>query len=128
MCDAISFRSSRCRQSGSRCAQPSWRAGSSWLGWPIESALVFGALISATDPIAVIALIKESRVTGRLSLLIEAESLFNDGAAAVLFTLILVWSAHDPASGRTRSPSSQRSPSLPAAAWPQGSASGSSRS
>jgi CPA1 family monovalent cation:H+ antiporter len=66
------------------------------LGWPIESALVFGALISATDPISVIALIKESRVTGRLSLLIEAESLFNDGAAAVLFTLILVWAAHDP--------------------------------
>ena len=68
------------------------------LGWPIESALVFGALISATDPIAVIALIKESRVTGQLSLLIEAESLFNDGAAAVLFTLILVWVAHDPSS------------------------------
>jgi len=66
------------------------------LGWPLESALVFGALISATDPIAVIALIKESRVTGRLSLLIEAESLFNDGAAAVLFTLILVWAAHSP--------------------------------
>ena len=66
------------------------------LGWPLESALVFGALISATDPIAIIALIKESRVTGRLSLLIEAESLFNDGAAAVLFTLVLVWSAHGP--------------------------------
>ena len=66
------------------------------LDWPIESALVFGALISATDPIAVIALIKESKVTGRLSLLIEAESLFNDGAAAVLFTLILVWAAHSP--------------------------------
>ena len=67
------------------------------LGWPIESALVFGALIGATDPIAVIALLKESGVTGRFSLLIEAESLFNDGAAAVLFTLILVWAAHDPA-------------------------------
>ena len=71
-----------------------------FLGWPIESALVFGALISATDPIAVIALIKESRVTGRLSLLIEAESLFNDGAAAVLFTLILIWAAHDPTSAQ----------------------------
>src|SRR5579863_8115499 len=69
-------------------------------GWPIESALVFGALISATDPIAVIALIKEARITGRLSFLIEAESLFNDGAAAVLFTLILVWAAHDPASAQ----------------------------
>ena len=70
-----------------------------FLGWPIKSALVFGALISATDPIAVIALIEESRVTGRLSLLIEAESLFNDGAAAVLFTLILVWAVHSPAGG-----------------------------
>jgi len=70
------------------------------LGWPPESALLFGALISATDPIAVIALIKESRVTGRLSLLIEAESLFNDGAAAVLFTLILIWAAHDPTSAQ----------------------------
>jgi monovalent cation:H+ antiporter, CPA1 family len=67
-----------------------------WLGWPLESALVFGALIGATDPIAVIALLRESGVTGRLRLLIEAESLFNDGAAAVLFTLILVWAAHDP--------------------------------
>src|SRR6185437_4889146 len=66
------------------------------LGWPIESALVFGALIGATDPIAVIALLKESGVTGRFSLLIEAESLFNDGAAAVLFTLVLVWAAPDP--------------------------------
>ena len=66
------------------------------LDWPPESALLFGALISATDPIAVIALIKESRVTGRLSLLIEAESLFNDGAAAVLFALVLIWTAHGP--------------------------------
>ncbi|HEY3621824.1 MAG TPA: sodium:proton antiporter [Roseiarcus sp.] len=70
-----------------------------WLGWPLESALVFGALISATDPIAVIALLKESRVTGRLGLLIEAESLFNDGAAAVLFTLILIWAVHSPEGG-----------------------------
>ena len=68
-----------------------------WLGWPTESALAFGALIAATDPIAVIALLRESGVTGRLRLLIEAESLVNDGAAAVLFTLVLVWAAHDPA-------------------------------
>ena len=67
-----------------------------WLGWPIESALVFGALIAATDPIAVIALLRESGVTGRLRLLIEAESLLNDGAATVLFTLILAFAAHDP--------------------------------
>jgi CPA1 family monovalent cation:H+ antiporter len=67
-----------------------------WLGWPVESALVFGALIAATDPIAVIALLRESGVTGRLRLLIEAESLVNDGAAAVFFALILAWAAHDP--------------------------------
>lgn len=66
------------------------------LGWAVPSALVFGALIAATDPIAVIALLRENGVTGRLRLLIEAESLVNDGAAAVLFTLILAWAAHDP--------------------------------
>jgi monovalent cation:H+ antiporter, CPA1 family len=71
-----------------------------WLGWPLESALVFGVLIGATDPIAVIALLRESGVTGRLRLLIEAESLFNDGAAAVLFTLILAWAAHGPSSAQ----------------------------
>src|SRR6516225_5191478 len=51
-----------------------------WLGWGLEPALAFGALIAATDPIAVIALLRESRAKGRLRLLIEAESLFNDGA------------------------------------------------
>ncbi len=66
------------------------------LGWQVEPALAFGALIAATDPIAVIALLRETGVTGRLRLLIEAESLVNDGAAAVLFTLILAWAAHDP--------------------------------
>jgi len=67
-----------------------------WVGWPIESALVFGALISATDPIAVIALLKEAGASGRLKLMIESESLINDGMAAVLFTTILAWAAHDP--------------------------------
>jgi CPA1 family monovalent cation:H+ antiporter len=71
------------------------------LGWPVEPALVFGALIGATDPIAVIALLRESGVTGRLRLLIEAESLFNDGAAAVLFALVLIWAAHDAANPQT---------------------------
>ena len=70
-----------------------------WHGWGLEPALAFGALIAATDPIAVIALLRESRAKGRLRLLIEAESLFNDGAAAVLFALILAWARHDPASG-----------------------------
>ena len=69
-----------------------------WVGWRPEPALVFGAMIAATDPIAVIALLHEAGVKGRLRLIIEAESLFNDGAAAVLFTLVLAWIAHDPAS------------------------------
>jgi CPA1 family monovalent cation:H+ antiporter len=57
------------------------------LGWPLKPALAFGALISATDPIAVIALLRERGMTGRLAILIESESLANDGAAAVLFAI-----------------------------------------
>jgi CPA1 family monovalent cation:H+ antiporter len=57
------------------------------LGWPVHSALVFGVLIAATDPVAVIAMFKDNRTEGRLRLLVESESLFNDGVAAVLFTL-----------------------------------------
>jgi len=59
------------------------------LGWPPAPALAFGALIAATDPIAVIAMLSEAGVKGRLRLVIESESLFNDGAAALLFALIL---------------------------------------
>jgi CPA1 family monovalent cation:H+ antiporter len=61
------------------------------LDWPLAPALAFGALISATDPVAIIAMFKDNRLHGRLSLLVEAESLFNDGAAAVLFALVLAW-------------------------------------
>lgn len=64
------------------------------LGWPFSAALLFGTLIAATDPVAVIAMFKDNGVTGRLRLLVESESLFNDGVAAVLFTLALAW-AHD---------------------------------
>jgi hypothetical protein len=61
------------------------------LGWPVSAALLFGALIAATDPVAVIAMFKDYGITGRLRLLVESESLFNDGVAAVLFTLALAW-------------------------------------
>ena len=65
-------------------------AGLVWaLRWPVAPALAFGALIAATDPIAVIAMLREAGVGGRLRLVIESESLFNDGAAALLFALIL---------------------------------------
>jgi CPA1 family monovalent cation:H+ antiporter len=52
-------------------------------------ALLFGALISATDPVAVVALFRTLGVPKRLTVLIEGESLFNDGTAIVLFNLML---------------------------------------
>jgi CPA1 family monovalent cation:H+ antiporter len=61
------------------------------LHWPMPSALVFGALIAATDPVAIIAMFKDNGVKGRLRLLVESESLLNDGAAAVLFVMALAW-------------------------------------
>lgn len=60
-------------------------------GWPGPAALVFGTLIAATDPVSVIATFKEAGVHGRLRLLVEAESLFNDGTAAVVFGVVLAW-------------------------------------
>jgi Na+:H+ antiporter len=53
-------------------------------------ALVFGSLIAATDPVAVVALFRTLGVPKRLSVLIEGESLLNDGTAIVLFNLMLV--------------------------------------
>jgi CPA1 family monovalent cation:H+ antiporter len=59
------------------------------VGWQSSGALVFGVLIAATDPVSVIALFKEAGVTGRLRLLVEAESLFNDGTSAVAFGVVV---------------------------------------
>jgi CPA1 family monovalent cation:H+ antiporter len=59
------------------------------LDWDWGSAIVFGVLIAATDPVSVIAAFKEAGVQGRLRLLIEAESLLNDGTAAVAFVAVL---------------------------------------
>jgi CPA1 family monovalent cation:H+ antiporter len=59
------------------------------LGLPVLVALLFGALISATDPISVIALFRELGVRKRLAVIVEGESLFNDGTAAVVFQIIL---------------------------------------
>jgi CPA1 family monovalent cation:H+ antiporter len=58
--------------------------------WPWIDALVFGALIAATDPVSVIAAFKEAKAHGRLMLLIEAESLLNDGTAAVAFGVVIL--------------------------------------
>ncbi|BDY05006.1 cation:proton antiporter [Ferrimonas sp. YFM] len=60
-----------------------------WFPWEWSWALclLFGALISATDPVAVVALLKEVSSRKRLETLIEGESLLNDGTAIVLFSL-----------------------------------------
>jgi monovalent cation:H+ antiporter, CPA1 family len=58
----------------------------SGFGW--SHALVFAALIAATDPIAVVALFKSLGAPPRLALLVEGESLVNDGTAIVLFTIV----------------------------------------
>ena len=48
---------------------------------------MFGALISATDPVAVVALLKELNTSKRFSTLVDGESLLNDGTGIVLFML-----------------------------------------
>jgi len=70
-------------------------------------ALVFGALIAATDPIAVVALFKEFGAPKRLTVLIEGESLLNDGTGIVFFTLCLsvATGVHATAGGLARSSS-----------------------
>ncbi len=60
-------------------------------GWAWQSAALFGILIAATDPVSVIATFREAGVHGRLRLLVEAESLFNDAVAAVGFAAILAF-------------------------------------
>jgi CPA1 family monovalent cation:H+ antiporter len=63
------------------------------LGWPWATAALFGVLIAATDPVSVIATFKEAKVQGRLLLLIESESLLNDGTAAILFAIALAFAS-----------------------------------
>jgi monovalent cation:H+ antiporter, CPA1 family len=62
-------------------------------GWGWTSALLFGILIAATDPVSVVATFEEAGVHGRLRLLVESESLLNDGTAAVGFGVILALTA-----------------------------------
>jgi len=56
--------------------------GQSW-----QTAIIIGVILSATDPVSVLALLKQAALPSRIHRLIESESLFNDGTAAVLFTL-----------------------------------------
>ena len=54
-----------------------------------NAALLYGSIISATDPVAVVSLLKELGASRRLATLIEGESLLNDGTAMVVFLLLI---------------------------------------
>lgn len=56
-------------------------------GWSIDACMCLGSILAATDPVAVVALLHELGAPHRLGIVIEGESLFNDGTALVLFSI-----------------------------------------
>ena len=63
--------------------------GHAALGLALPAAVLFGSIVSATDPVAVLAVFRRLRVPSRLANLVESESLLNDGTGVVIFTIAL---------------------------------------
>jgi CPA1 family monovalent cation:H+ antiporter len=61
------------------------------LDLPLAVALLFGSIVAATDPVAVIGIFHHLKVDRRLSVIAEAESLVNDGMAITLYVVLLGW-------------------------------------
>ena len=59
-----------------------------FLSWPLKVLLLFGVIISATDPVAILAIFKDMRVPGRLKTLVDGESLLNDASAVISFQFL----------------------------------------
>ncbi len=64
-------------------------------GLALPIAMVFGSLVAATDPVSVVSLFRTMGVPKRLQVLLEGESLFNDGTAIVVFDLVVVLAASE---------------------------------
>ena len=58
-------------------------------GFSWDASLMYGSIISATDPVAVVALLNTLGASKRISTMIEGESLLNDGTAMVVFLVLL---------------------------------------